>query len=303
VFDEAMAWWYHAASFLYLTGLTLSIGAAVGTLALPLSRPPLLRGAPLLLVAGALARLFAQARAAFGDAGPVGLESLRVIALETPWGRGWTWQMAAAVVVMVAAAAVRLRPRPVPGRLALLASALGAAVTAALTGHAMAFPETVAVMVPLHALHVAGAGAWMGTLAVLLLSVRHLSDEARDPQARRAALVSAVHRFSAVALTAVAAVGLSGALISIAHLGSWQALTGSAYGQALTAKLTAFAVAGLCGAWNWRRVVPRIARDDRAGADLGRIGGLEAAAGLVILLATSLLAALPMPAEVLIEDE
>ena len=80
-------------------------------------------------------------------------------------------------------------------------------------------------------------------------------------------------------------------------------MTGSAYGQALTAKLTAFAVAGLCGAWNWRRVVPRIARDDRAGTDLGRVGGLEAAAGLAILLATSLLAALPMPAEVLIEDE
>ena len=113
-----MAWWYHAASFVGLTGLTLSIGAAVGALALPLARPPLLRGAPVLLLAGALARLFAQASAAFGDAGPVGLESLRVIALETPWGRGWTWQMAAAAVVLVAAAAVRLRPRPLSGRLA-----------------------------------------------------------------------------------------------------------------------------------------------------------------------------------------
>lgn len=303
--DEAMAWWYHAASFLYLTGLTLSMGAACGVVVLPIVRPWLLVVAPGLLLAGTAARLLAQTQMAFGEAGGIGATSLTTVVFETPWGWGWRWQAATAALLTAAGVMAWRRRQPAaPGAGRLFAGlALATAVAAALTGHAMAFPEQAWLTVPLHALHVAGAGAWMGTLVVLLLALSRISSDASPGQARRAACAECVHRFSAVALLAVAALALSGVLLAVVHIGTWPGLTGTSYGRALALKLAAFAVAGLCGAWNWRRVTPRLGIDDEAGVTLQRVGRVEVTAGLVVLLVTSLLAALPMPAELLLDGD
>ncbi len=294
-----MAWWYHAASFLYLCGLTLTLGAAAGGRLFPHLPASVGVAAPLVLLAGVGARLLAQVQMAFGEAGGITAASIRTVLFDMPWGRGWRWQAAAALAVAVAAIATRRRAASV----FLLPLALGAAAAAALTGHAGAFPERAWIMVPIHAVHVAAAGLWMGTLAMLMWTVGRtlVCEPAGAP--RRAALAGAVERFSPVAVMAVAVAALSGALAAVAHVASWDNLTSTSYGRTLLLKVGMFVLAGLCGAWNWRRVAPALPTDDVAAGQLRRVGGLELTLGLVILALTSLLAALPMPAESFVEEE
>lgn len=293
MFDEAMAWWYHAASFLYIAGLAFSLGAAAAPLVLGASLRhaalPLLPGA-LLLVAGVAARLAAQVQMAFGEMGGITAESLQIVVFEIPWGWGWRWQAASAAAVLVAGA-LRLPP------VVALTTAVAAAAAAALTGHAMAVPELVWLMVPVHAAHVVGAGLWMGTLAALLVAVGRVAGTSRDAGERRHAIATAVARFSTLALGAVAVMLLSGLAAAAYHLGAWDRLPATAYGRALILKVGLFLLAGLCGAYNWRRVVPALPSDDGATTALRRVGTVEVALGVAVLLVTSLLAALPMPAE------
>jgi putative copper export protein len=315
--DEAMAWWYHAASFLYIAGLVLSLGAAAGALVLRTSAVPFRLAGPLLLAGGVIARLVAQVQMAFGEVGGITAEFTRIIVFQTPWGWGWRWQATTAVAVLLWAAVGALSsPGPAgpvgpvgpvgpagpvgpPGPTGPVGPvlSLSAATAAALTGHAMALPELVWLMVPVHALHVVGAGVWMGTLAVLLVQVGRLSRGIGDPAARREAIAVAVARFSTLALVAVGVMVVSGGVAGLYHVGAWDALWTTAYGRALLLKIGMFALAGLCGAWNWRRVRPALGSDDAAAGRLRRVGGLEVALGVLVLAITSLLAALPMPAE------
>lgn len=293
MFDEAMAWWYHAASFLYIAGLVFALGAAAAPLVLGASlrrAVPALLPAALLLVAGVAARLVAQVQMAFGEVGGITAESLQIVVFEIPWGWGWRWQAGTAAAVLVAAA-VRAPS------LVAVAAALAATAAAALTGHAVAFPELVWLMVPIHAAHVAGAGLWMGTLAALLLTVGRLMRVVPDPAERRQAIAGAVARFSTLALGAVAVMTLSGLMAAGYHLGSWDRLAGTSYGRALLLKVGVFLLAGACGAYNWRRVIPGLRSDSGATDRLRRVGTLEVALGVAVLVVTSLLAALPMPAE------
>jgi putative copper export protein len=302
MFDEAMAWWYHAASFLYLVGLLLTLGTAAAPFVLSRGLLPgglgrhLALAGPVVLAAGVAARLLAQVQSAFGEMGGVTAEFIRLIVFETPWGWGWRWQAATAAAVLLSAA-VGLK-----GVVALPA-ALAATTAAALTGHAVAFDEQRWLMVPVHAAHVAGAGLWMGTLAVLLVELGRIGLGPADPAARRGAVAIAVARFSSLAVVAVGLTVVSGVIAAVLHLGSWEALWTTAYGRALLIKVGLFVAAGACGAYNWQRVRPALAMDDEAQVRLRRIGGLETALGVLVLAITSLLVALPMPAESVFDED
>lgn len=299
-----MAWWFHAATFLYLAGLVLTVGAAAARawVRVPAALPLV---AALVLAVGVVARLLAQVQGAFGEAGGLTRESVRVIVFDTPWGWGWRWQATAAAAVLllaVARAAGAAGPAYAQaGRVAPdhagLAAALGAAATAALTGHAQALPDVVWLMAPLHAVHVAAAGLWLGALAVLLVSLPLAARGGADAAIRRQAVAAAVARFSALAIVAVALTAGTGSLIAVLHIGTWEALVATPYGRVLLLKVAAFLAAGACGAYNWRRVRPALAFENEASSRLRQVGGLEVAAGLIVLLLTSLLVALPMPAE------
>jgi putative copper export protein len=288
--DEAMAWWYHAASFLYVAGLVLSLGAAAGAVLLRTPAGPFTLTAPLVLVAGVAARLVAQVQMAFGEMGGLTSEFTRIIVFQTPWGWGWRWQALTAAAVLTAAL-VR-----VPGS-ARVFLALSAATTAALTGHAMAFPDLTQLMVPLHAVHVAGAGLWMGTLAVLLAALGAVAQGVGDPADRRQRIVTIFARFSSLAVVAVGVLALSGLVAGALHVGTWEALRDTAYGRTLLLKVGTFLLAGACGAYNWQRVRPVLATEEDATGRLRRVGALEVSLGVFVLVLTSLLAALPMPAE------
>ncbi|MDP1572105.1 MAG: CopD family protein [Vicinamibacterales bacterium] len=295
--DEAMAWWYHAAAFLYISGLVLVVGAAAAAWLVPVpARVPLLTA--VVLAAGVAARLVAQGQMAFGEMGGLTREFTRLIVFETPWGWGWRWQAATAAAVLLAAIIRRVTgPARIVREPLGVVLAMSAVAAAALTGHAMAFPELIWAMVPLHALHVAGAGLWMGTLAVLLVRLGSIGRDARDGAARREAVALTFARFSSLAVVAVGVMAVSGVVAGGLHLGEWTALWSTSYGRMLLLKVGVFALAGACGAYNWQRVRPGLAIEDEATRQLRRVGSIEVALGVVVLALTSLLAALPMPAE------
>jgi len=102
-------------------------------------------------------------------------------------------------------------------------------------------------------LHLVGAALWIGTLLAL------------SPLAHRlgADLAPAVARFSVIAAWCFAAVAVSGTVNSIIRLGSWDDWT-TRYGMLLLVKIALFGVLGLLGLAHRRRVVGRLAGDDRA---------------------------------------
>jgi putative copper resistance protein D len=150
----------------------------------------------------------------------------------------------------VAAAGSRLR-RHESTRLVLVGATM-ALVPLLTTGHAGTasnhFLATQSLVV-----HVVAASLWVGGLMVLVL---HLRGDA-------AALVTALPRFSRLALWCFAAVAVSGVLGGWLRLGtSWDTWT-STYGALVMAKATALVVLGLIGASHRRWSLPRVAAGHR----------------------------------------
>ncbi|WP_445284838.1 copper resistance CopC/CopD family protein [Streptomyces sp. DSM 118148] len=183
-----------------------------------------------------------------------------------------------ALLLLAAACVPFLRRGPwrrVPRRALLTAAALGSAalsVTWAAAEHASAGPQ-VPVAVASAALHLLAMAAWLGGLAALLLTLRR--DTAAEPApAERASAEPAsaeaasagapepvartVARFSRLAFASVAVLAVTGVYQSWRGLGSWQALTGTAYGHILLAKLAAVALL-LAAASRSRRWTARLA--------------------------------------------
>jgi copper transport protein len=270
----------------------------------------------LLLAAGALGlgsalvALPLQAATAAGSTFWDGIGEIGAV-LETRFGTVWGLGALAwlAVLALAAAGPVRApvaRPATVGaagvavGRsgpwLAALALPLAWLVgLPALGGHA-SVQEPVAALLPANVLHVLGASAWIGGIAVLLLAlpaaIRRL-----DPPDRTRLLSGVLARFSTLALVAVAALLLGGILQSLLELSAVDDLIDTAYGRAIAIK-TALVVALLCiGAHNRRRTLPALARDARGGAAPGRPGAAlrralraEAALGVAALAVTGALA-------------
>lgn len=247
-------------------------------------------------------RLWLQARG-FTDPGQtVDRELLSLILTETEWGRGWMAQLGAAVLALGGYLLAVAAPR-----WGWIGAGLGAtlvALAAPLTGHAVT-EAAGSTGVLFDALHVLGGSAWLGTLAVMLLAglgtIARLPADQHGPLSAR--LVTA---FSPVALVGASLAVLAGSVLSWRYLGGtiperFGALTSTDWGQALLLKnVTLLAVAGL-GAWNWRVLVPKLGTADAAGR-LTRSARYEIMLGVVLLLITAILVALPMPALAAGED-
>jgi copper resistance protein D len=160
--------------------------------------------------------------------------------------------VASATALVVACAVVRVhRPGLVPPRV-LLALALFAMITPAVTGHSGAVHAYQVVAVVGVGIHVAAAAAWVGGLGAILVLVA----------SRRGLLVAVLPRFSRLAAVCIAAVAATGVLTAavrlppaLAHV-RWEAAvqlyldTGT--GQLLVAKTAALCVIGCLG-WLTRR--------------------------------------------------
>lgn len=154
------------------------------------------------------------------------------------------------------------------------------------------FAQWTRLINPMHAL---AGGLWIGTLFYLLAAGLPEAMRATRTTERREALTARlIGAFSPLALGAAATLALFGSITAWRHLKHLRALWSTPYGIALIVKLCAVAgVVGL-GAWNWKRVKPRLGAEGGARA-LRSSARAEVLVAAVVLLITAVLVALPSP--------
>lgn len=279
-----------AARLVWYVGVLGVIGASACRLAIARNRalPParlasVALAAAVTATAGALLRLYAQTYAYFGeDEGVTAALLLEVATDLPPWSHGWMLQAAAALTATGATA--WLHRYPESAWVALHGAALAMAVTTPLTGHALANPEWRVVATPLQVLHVAGAGAWLGALAMLLVCARRAAVD----------LPLLVARFSPLAIAGAALLAASGAITAVLYLERPSDLWTTPYGSTLAAKTLAAAAVASAGFVNWQWVRPRLATPGGA-TRLARMGTLELTLAAIVLGITAWLVGLPQP--------
>ncbi len=215
--------------------------------------------------------------------------------LQTTWGRAWIAQ-AATLMIAVAASVTAITSRTSGARWTLAVAVCLLATTPALSGHAAGSPILPALAITADALHVLAAGAWLGTLMLLVFvglpAVRRHADESTGAMA----VASMVAVFSPIALAAATTLAVTGVFAAWLHLDALASLWRTRYGLTLLLKMAALGVVLAAGAWNWRRVTPRLTRPQGAYM-LRRSALLELAAGVVVVAITAVLVATPLPNE------
>lgn len=251
-----------------------------------------------LLVLAHLGRGYGQVRSFLEPFEPFTWSTARPILGETAWGRAWLTQLTVALVVLLVA---RLgRRQPITG-LALLGTAvLAAAAATPLTGHATEHPWGRALGLGLHTLHLVGGGVWLGSLGTMLIAGLHsvagtVRGQASPGQAHvHRGVARMVWAFSPLALTGAAMAIGSGGLLAIAYVGDFPSLWGSSYGRVLLLKLALLLITLGVGAWNWRKLLPKLGTA-QATAAVTRSATIELIVAFLLLSVTALLVALPAP--------
>ncbi len=234
----------------------------------------------------AVARLWAQWQTLGGSEAGGFAELMRPMLFETYWGGALTAQVVLALIGAQAFAAV---PRAGAWTRAAVATVL-LSLTPAFSGHALGESRPV-IGVMLDGIHVLAAGAWLGTLIVLVAIAIPLLGNATA----RAALHGLLVNFSRVALISAALLTLTGLYAAWVNIGSWHALWSTPYGNALVRKLWAVVLVAGLGAVNWRVTVPRLTlgRTQRFAVS----GVAETVTALIIFLFTAVLVGQPLPLE------
>ena len=251
--------------------------------------------APLVLVLAHLLRLYKQVASFLEPGEPMTSDGVRAVVAGTTWGHGWVIQILAALLALVLLGVARWRlkgdgRRVVPE--AVLA-ALAVAFASPLTGHAVENPWGRVPGILLHGLHALGAGVWLGTLCVLFLA-GFRAIQAGGVFDGTAVLARLVRIFSPVALCGAGLAVSAGLLLGVAYVGSFANLWSTIYGRTLLVKTGLLLGTMALGAYNWKRVTPRL--DSAHGASIFRSSAAaELTLGALILAATALLVALPAP--------
>ena len=216
---------------------------------------------------------------------PFGAE-LELLVRSTTWGRMWQLQLLAGALAAVAFAIVRAgRESRVRWGFAAAAT-LFCAIVPALSGHSAGTDRFHVLAVGADAIHIISAGVWLGTLCALVIVVRAAVGRGADASE---VLPSAVVAFSPLALLSAGALVATGLFATWLHLGSLGALFGSTYGRILLAKVVLVGGTAGLGAYNWKRVTPRLNSPEGSEAFLSGSARAELAIGLLVLLLTAVL--------------
>lgn len=267
--------------------------------------------AALLLAVAAPVRLYAQALGFVEPGEPLTRELLGTILRETAWGRGWVLQLLAAGLAIIAFLAARRLPRP--GWLMGAAAASAVVLAAPLTGHATSSERAGSWGYPLDVVHLMGAGAWLGTLAVLVAAGIPAAASAASGREKAGASGSQrdgpgeggsvspvailVRAFSPIALAGAGTAVVAGVILAFRYLeGSVTALWTTDYGLMLLRKLIVLAMIMAVGARNWRVITPALDQPGGA-ARIRRSSVLELLLGTVLLGVTAALVSTGMPGE------
>lgn len=208
------------------------------------------------------------------------------------WGHAWFVQIAATLLFLVWQHFDRVPGGPAwPVTIALIVAIVWAQTG---MGHAAGshWPHPVGRL--LDAIHLAGLGIWLGTLAALAIAaLPALRGEEQLP-----ALASVVRAFSLYARIGVSLVILTGVVAALVYVGPIATITQSTWGQLLLIKLACMLGVLVLGWYNWRVVTPALeGRNAIARQKLRLAVRLELLLGLAMLLITAFLVASPLPGE------
>jgi len=240
--------------------------------------------ASVLVILGALVRINLESEMMSAMPGMQTM-SMTDMAMHTRWGFALRLEIGAAIVALVSFALAVLRIRG--AWLIAGISAVVLAVTPALAGHAAASPRFTSLMIASDFLHVLGASSWLGSLfAVIVVGIPICF--ALNSAERWSSVASLVNSFSPLALTSATVVVVSGLIASWVHLEHFSALWQTAYGQTLLIKLALVATTLMVGAYNFKRVQPRLVSEEGM-THLRRSGSLELLVGLLVVVVTGFL--------------
>lgn len=241
------------------------------------------------VVGAVLLRLFAQSFAMHGTDRAFDGTLVASMLTTTTWGTGWMLQFGGALVAV--AGFFRARQRRSFGWNAAALAALVLAFTPALSGHAVSAPQLSKLAVLADGLHVMGAGGWLGSLLVVI-SVGIPATFLLEPDKRSGAVAELINAFSPTALVFATMLVVTGVFAAWLHLRGVSALWQTSYGQTLLLKLALVGLVAATGAYNWRRIKPRLG-EPQSVRHLQRSGKIELAFSVLVLLATALLVATP----------
>lgn len=248
-------------------------------------------GAVALLAIALLLRLYAQSYALHGGDQALNSELIGTLLSRTTWGWGWLLQ-AAGTLAALAGFFMAEKDSRLGWTLASL-GVIALAFTPGLSGHAVAAPELATLAIFADALHVLGAGGWLGSLTLVV--VVGIPVALRRPDSDRGETVAAlINAFSPTALFFAGTVVATGVFAAWLQLGTVPALWQSTYGRTLLVKLAVLSVVFGTGAYNWLKVKPALGTESAAGR-LRRSATLELAVGVVVLAVTAVLVATATP--------
>ena len=206
----------------------------------------------------------------------------------------WGWSLILQLIGATGAGLALYRVhRSNRGWTAALAATVLLAISPGVASHAAASSKAY-IAVPADIVHVAVGGMWLGTLAVIVIvgiSAALKTPDAIRPGARVATMINA---FSPVALTCGGAVVLTGVASALIEVPQLRSLWTTPYGVILLLKLFFVALLFVAGAWNWRRMKPRLTGDD-AISPMRSSASLELMIAVAVLTVTAMLVALELP--------
>jgi len=192
--------------------------------------------------------------------------------LGTAWANSWWWAVGGAMVLLLGTA-LASRGRS-PGWWLATLGLLPIVVLPGLTGHANSADARMLALA-VDGIHVIAAGAWIGSLGVVMLVGRRN-------------LRPLVEAFSPVAMVAVGLLVASGTVASYRMIDPISAYWTTQYGRILLFKVGLFLLVAGLGAWNWRRRTPRLGSPE-GDAAMVRSGTTEFLIAQVVLVVTAVL--------------
>lgn len=144
-------------------------------------------------------------------------------------------------------------------------------------------------------LHEMFGALWIGTLFVLVAAALPIVLRGSVPRQERGPTVAAlIARFSNLALVAAGLLAVTGIITAWRHLHVWSSLWTTPYGWTLIVKLCFVALVLALGAFNFRRMRPRLGTEEAAHA-IRRSSTTELSFAGVVLIITAILVSLPSP--------
>ncbi len=191
---------------------------------------------------------------------------LTQLATSGRFGTYWTLReiiIILALVVALSMLVLKQRPRVINSLLPSLNLLLGSLLFIAITmsSHASAVSSNIVVYaVLLDWLHLFAAALWVG--GMLYIATTYLPVLQRRTITERAySLITLLPYFSPLAITGVIIMAVTGPFSATIHLGSWQALFGTAYGRALIVKISLVGALMLTSAIHMGYLRPRLRKE------------------------------------------